>query len=274
MRKIYLLEIIVTCVSFPIFLIFGLITNLCISLLLFLLVPAFLTGIHGGIWLWDHLASAEVFKEGFPLLIKIICGVFLGLMTCFVVFGFSQIFIAPPHLIRQILELATFVLFFMCFYFLGYLIVIFIPSRGNESESSQKFEIDWKKSMIIMGIFSVVLLPSLLITFFTNILLSFEAVFTLISMFIVFSCEFGFTLAVLFWIHLRKTDMLKGEFLKTLKIFSVGSFIPLPFLLIGGIISLTLNLHTLIQIELLAIHVFIFWMFSYFIGLFYAVLKN
>jgi len=274
LKTIIKIEIAIAVASFPIFLIGGIFTNLAVAMILYLLIPAFETGVHGGIWLWDYLATSNLFEKGFPPVVKVLAGFFLVSLLIFLIIGFSQSFIAPVSFMLIVVDMITSTLWFMLFYFLGYIITIWVPNDSSESEQASQLSIEWKKSLILLGIFAVILLTSLIIALPIVILLVFppELIFRIV--FTIFSGELGFILAVLVWMHVRKTNLLQGQFLQKLKLFSIGSLIPIPILIAGGMISLVLGSPVLLQIELLSVNLFLFWMFSYFVGLFYALLKK
>ncbi|MHC1590687.1 MAG: hypothetical protein ACXQS8_01235 [Candidatus Helarchaeales archaeon] len=232
-----------------------------------------MTGFHGGTWLWGYLRTSDIFKNGFPSIFKVMGVIFSTCLLVALIIGFFLTLVCLPAITISSASLMIPGLWFMLFYFLGYLITIWNPDERDVQQET-KFQIEKKKSLIIIGIFFVVLIISLLtvhsLAFFGLLLTS--LLFSVESMIIL--AEVGFTLAVLIWIHVLKTNLLKGSFLKKLKLLSMISFLPIIFLLAVGAFGMLVNSVIITRYFLLGLNVFLFWMFSYFVGLNLAMIKS
>ncbi|MHA1379211.1 MAG: hypothetical protein ACTSRG_12585 [Candidatus Helarchaeota archaeon] len=263
----------ISAILFPIFILIGTFTNLLISILIFFLISLTFFGIIGGIWLWAYLGESDLFKGEitiFPKIIGIISIIGLGIFTFF---SFKVAFSEDIFLINQIIKNGTILLFFMCFYFIGYLISIWNPKEISQSES-HKFKIKWKLSLIvfsILGLYCVIVFGILYIQFYNSLFLREQFQFNLM---IFLLAGIGFALGWLFWEHLGELNLINGDFQKVLKIFSIISFIPLVILSILGLLILNSWDFYQKRLIILGYSLFIYLMFTYFIGLLISIFRK
>lgn len=128
-KKISIKYSAVILILFPIFITIGFFTNFFLSILIYLLIMLTPVGIIGGIWLWEYLGSSDLFKKGLSIFPKIIG--FFGVIALgiFTIASFYVSFNGNLTLLSQIVQMGTNLMWFMCWYFVGYLISIWRPKK-------------------------------------------------------------------------------------------------------------------------------------------------
>jgi hypothetical protein len=232
-------------------------------MLIFFIIALAPIGIVGGIWLWDYLGKSDLFRRGFTIFPKIFSVIGIIGLGIFTYMGFDVSFSGDLTLIDQITQMGTLLLFFMCWYFIGYLISIWNP-KEIETQESQKFKIKWKLSLMVFGVLGIYCLVIFLILYFPSP-----------SLFLYFiMAGVGFALGWIFWEHIGELDLLKGEFHKALKIMSILSTIPLVILVILGFMTINTWDFGLKRIVILGYCLFIYLMWTYLIGLAISIFKK
>ncbi len=262
--------LIISLITLPILLIIGIFVDIILFSVIYLMIPLTIFGFWGGIWLWEQLATSDYFKKGAPIIAKVVGTVAIATIFFFIVAGFYLCYFGDIALIISIVNLGTMLMFFVAIYNVGYLISIWKPfESGNKDKSG--FKIQKKKSLILIIVVCAWILFSLLLTF--TIFISITGnYFTILIYFVIGGVAPG--VGWIFWEHLKETNLLSGDFLKTLKILSITFEAPVILLTILGFISNFLQDIFLFRIILLIYLLLFQLMVGYFIGLISQVLKN
>lgn len=245
------------------------------SILLYITILVSAIGYVGGVWLWEYLASSELIKGKLMRIIKIV-GIFalLGFVT-FICISIYIAFYGDFILLNSIVTNANYLLLFMFTYFLGYLLSIWNPTPESEiqEESQKRFQLErevikkvGKIALPVAGIGSVLIVIVGLIIGDLIPYLFYCGIYLLVIL--------GFCLGYLVWEHLKKSDLLKGEFQKKLKWISIASTIVLGGLMVYGFWVVSLMKIVLYQELILYYTIFIICMFFYFLGLYVSVIKS
>lgn len=190
--------------------------------------------------------------------------------------------------INGIIDIGTKLMFFVAFYNLGYLISIWNikkeitpssnPNENLDEKSEEKnkpksrlnfpFKIKKRLSIIVISMICIWIVISLFIAYSIDGIW-FSNLFKYLA-----TAGIGVGLGWIFWEHLKESNMLSGDFLKNLKLFSVLFEIPIIIFTILGIYFVKEGLTQYNQYLLLGYLLLFYLMATYFMGLLYETLKK
>ncbi|MHA1269841.1 MAG: hypothetical protein ACTSPY_08670 [Candidatus Helarchaeota archaeon] len=267
-----------------------LLNEILFSLILYFFILLGMFGYAGGVWLWKFLArSKEILKMKKYI---IIVGIF-GLISLFSVMGFSFfMYFQPETILRNQISFLNYLLVFMLFYLFGYDYSIINKDKLHDDDSTKLnstqnknsrfgslFKVDWdiiKKSGLAMVIISLLFfVPLLIIGIYGNLLLIYgNLLILMMQTFMIFLiCILGFGIAYIVWEHIKKSDLITGNFKNKLVILSIATTIAVIMLLGYGIYSIYYGgTYFDLQMIVIAISLFIECMAFYFLGLFISTL--
>ncbi|MCP4760766.1 MAG: hypothetical protein GY870_03225 [archaeon] len=258
----------ITIFSLPICLIIGFLTNIILLLVIYFMIPLTFFGVIGGRWLWEQLASSDIFRSGIPIYVKSVGFVAIAIFLIFILEGFYIYLIEENAIIIQIVQSGTQLMYFVAVYNIGYLISIWNPTVEEKKDGEIEFKLKKKLNLQVLSCISIWILLSFIISIiitqnFTSILFLYLA-----------TGGAGMAIGWIVWEHLKETDMLSGEFLKTLKILSIGFEIPVILLFILGFIADFLQIDEFYRLILLGYILIFYLMVVYFLGLLIEVIKK
>ncbi len=245
------------------------------SIVIYVTILVSIIGYVGGIWLWEYLATSELIKGSMKRLIKLV-GIFVLLgFVAFISFSVYTAFYGEFTFLRTIVTGANYLLLFMFSYFIGYLLSIWYPATALEKsvDSKSKFKLDWA---IIKRVLKIAL-PICAIG--GGIMLGIGIIEKEIAAYLVYYGIFlfmvlGFCLGYLIWEHLKKSNLITGDFQNQLKGVSILATIALGGLTFYGLAIVPLDSYQLYQELILYYSIFLICMFFYFLGLYVSVLQS
>jgi len=279
MRNIFLILSLILLI-FPVL---GIIFN-CIfeMIIIYLGIELGFLGYIGGVWLWSYLSKSEKITElkNIITVIGIIGFITLFLSLLMGIFTYFQSII----LLNNLIDSLNYLFLFITFYMFGYDFSIMnknvigkIKNENNNTKNKNEksknlFKID---PIIIKNIGSVIgiltslfFFPLLLIGLYGNILNITMQVFMTF-----FICILGFGIAYIAWEHIKKSELITGNFKNQLVILSIITTIFVVFLLgLGIYIRYYNNSYFYLQIMTCSIILFMDCMAFYFLGLIISIL--
>ncbi len=266
-------------ILFPFILILGFLLNfLFYAIIIYLTILLSFIGYFGGIWLWDYLATSELIKGNLKRTIKVF-GIFV--LPGFIAFIFFSIYIAfygDSSVIQSIVTIANYLIMFMMAYCIGYLISIWkIISPTGERVSAnpeERFQLDWTiiKSVLKLAIPCAAVIGVIVLIggIYQGQLLTMLFYYGIIVLLII-----GLCLGYLIWEHLKKSDLITGDFQKQLKYVSIIFTVALGALaLYGLIISFTIPFNIQFYRNLILYYaISLICLFFYFFGLYVSIIK-
>lgn len=238
-----------------------------------------LIGYFGGTWLWVYLATSELIKGNMKRTIKLFGVVVLAGFIAFISFSLYIAFFGDPSVIQSIVTIANYLILFMVVYCIGYLASIWrISPPASEPSSAnfgKAFQLDWAiiKSVLklalpcaaVIGVIAVILgislgqLPSALF-YYGIILLLFG----------------GLCLGYLIWEHLKKSNLITGDFQKQLKYVSIVFTVALGALaLYGLLITFAIPFNIQLYRDLILYYaICLICLFFYFLGLYVSIITS
>ncbi|MHA1131628.1 MAG: hypothetical protein ACTSQI_19700 [Candidatus Helarchaeota archaeon] len=235
-------------------------------------------GYVGGLWLWEYLTTSKLLKDDYKKLIKR-GGIFalLGFIFLIIMSGYIA-FMAEIELLHSIINFINWVLLFMCAYNTGYLLSIWrdggVAGASERADLEQKGKVDWE---IIRAVVKLAA-PSLLVIMSSTLMIGiiqewFD--FVLVAFGFQLLLFGGFCLGYIIWEHLKKTNLIIGDFRKQLRWISLIFMIILGGLTIYGfIVSFDLIIAELLRHLMLYYTIFLICMFFYFLGLYVSLIKS
>jgi len=271
---------IVAAVLFPVALVLSFCFNfLFYAIIIYATIILSLIGYLGGIWLWKYLATSELIKGNMKRTIKLFGIVVLIGFIAFISFSLYIAFFGDPSVIQSIVSIANYVILFMVVYCIGYLASIWrISSPASESNNAnlgKAFQLDWAiiKRVLklaipcgaVIGVITVILgiylgqLPSALFYYGIIVLLL-----------------GGLCLGYLIWEHLKKSNLITGDFQKQLKYVSIVFTVALGALaLYGLLITFSIPFNIQFYRDLILFYVIcIICLFFYFLGLYVSIITS
>ncbi|MHA1651730.1 MAG: hypothetical protein ACTSYB_16175 [Candidatus Helarchaeota archaeon] len=244
-------------------------------ILLYFIVLGAIIGYIGGIWLWEYLATSELITNELKRRIKI-GGLFILIgFAAFISFNLYIAFYGDFQFLQMIIYYGNNLLLFMFCYFIGYLLAIWKPQKEPESQKNfqKKFSVDW---VIIKRLFRVIIpICGIIFGIFLGIGLIQEQLLNYLLYYGIFLLlVLGFCLGYLIWEHLKKTNLISGQFQMQLKWISIVATGILGMLVGYGFFVLSMQTFQLFQELILYYSVFLICMFFYFIGLFFSIFKS
>ncbi len=248
------------------------------GMLLHITLLVSLIGYIGGIWLWEYLATSELMKEDFRKLVKRV-GVFalLGFIGLISVIGYLA-FTAEIQLLHTIIKFVNWLMLFMIAYNTGYLLSIWREgavtegAKGATSEGMQK--VDWD---IIKAVLKIAA-PSLFIVMGSTLTIGIirgELDFVMTAVGLQILLFGGFCLGYIIWEHLKKTNLISGDFRTQLRWISVIFMVVIGILTIYGfVVSYDIIIAELLRQLMLYYAIFLICMFFYFLGLYVSLMKS
>ncbi|MHA1753055.1 MAG: hypothetical protein ACTSWR_05275 [Candidatus Helarchaeota archaeon] len=279
MRNIFLILSLILLI-FPVL---GIIFNYIFEMIIIYLgIELGFLGYIGGVWLWSYLSKSEKITElkNIITVIGIIGFITLFLSLLMGIFTYFQSII----LLNNLIDSLNYLFLFITFYMFGYDFSIMnknvigkIKNENNNTKdknekSKNLFKID---PIIIKNIGSVIgiltslfFFPLLLIGLYGNILNITMQVFMTF-----FICILGFGIAYIAWEHIKKSELITGNFKNQLVILSIITTIFVVFLLgLGIYIRYYDNNYFYLQIMTCSIILFMDCMAFYFLGLIISIL--
>jgi hypothetical protein len=248
------------------------------GILLLITVIVSIIGYVGGLWLWEYLATSELMKEDFRKLVKRV-GVFalIGFIGLISVIGYLA-FTAEIQFLHSIIKFVNWLMLFMVAYNTGYLLSIWRESPVSETEvagsTERKVKVDWE---IIKAVLKIAA-PSLFIIMGSTLTVGIiqgmlDFVLTAIGLqLLLFG---GFCIGYIIWEHLKKTNLISGDFRTQLRWISVIFMLVIGALTIYGfVVSYDIIIAEILRQLMLYYAIFLICMFFYFLGLYVSLMKS